>query len=84
MILQVQQHRFLWWRDPDPGEELVRERGVPAYDLQQERAERRAGAEEAATMFGWFENEGYQADLPALRERFPGLVGFETWLRETR
>ncbi|PZG53989.1 hypothetical protein C1I98_05015 [Spongiactinospora gelatinilytica] len=58
--------------------------GTPTRFVHQPLEELRAEAEEAATMFGWFENEGYQADLPALRERFPGLVSFETWLREAQ
>ncbi|RBQ15969.1 NmrA/HSCARG family protein [Spongiactinospora rosea] len=65
-------------------EVLTRVGGVPTRFVRQSLEELRAEAEEAATMFEWFENKGYQADLPALRERFPGLVVFETWLREVR
>ncbi|WP_327353486.1 NmrA/HSCARG family protein [Streptomyces sp. NBC_01304] len=31
-------------------------------------------------MFAWFAEEGYRADLPALRERHPGLLTFEEFL----
>ncbi|WP_017596035.1 NmrA/HSCARG family protein [Nocardiopsis potens] len=31
-------------------------------------------------MFEWFAEDGYRADLPALRERFPGLLTFERFL----
>ncbi|MGI5171362.1 NmrA/HSCARG family protein [Spirillospora sp. CA-253888] len=33
-------------------------------------------------MFEWFAEEGYEADLAALRERFPGLLTFEEFLTE--
>lgn len=37
--------------------------------------------EEATTMFRWFENEGYKADIPTLREIRPALTRFEPFLR---
>ncbi|QMU68779.1 NmrA/HSCARG family protein [Streptacidiphilus sp. P02-A3a] len=43
----------------------------------------RAMSEEMALMFDWFNREGYRADLPALRERHPGLTTLRSWLRET-
>jgi uncharacterized protein YbjT (DUF2867 family) len=33
-------------------------------------------------MFEWFNKEGYEADLPALRAMHPTLMTFETWLRQ--
>jgi len=33
-------------------------------------------------MFGWFAEEGYQADIPALRELHPGLLTFEQFLAQ--
>lgn len=33
------------------------------------------------TMFEWLADSGYQADVPALRKRFPGLLSFEQFLR---
>jgi uncharacterized protein YbjT (DUF2867 family) len=34
-----------------------------------------------AKMIDWFNQKGYEADIPALRARYPGLKTFETWLR---
>jgi uncharacterized protein YbjT (DUF2867 family) len=42
--------------------------------------ESRAG-EEIAIMYRWFENPGYQADLTALRERYPDLTTMEEYVR---
>ncbi|HEY8468297.1 MAG TPA: NmrA/HSCARG family protein [Longimicrobiales bacterium] len=42
---------------------------------------RRAG-EEAAKMWRWFEDSGYEADIAALRELHPGLRTLEQHLRE--
>lgn len=39
--------------------------------------------EELLVMWKWFDAEGYQADIDALRRRYPLLKTFETWLRET-
>ncbi|MCD9901495.1 NmrA family NAD(P)-binding protein [Streptomyces sp. MT29] len=33
-------------------------------------------------MFEWFAEEGYQADIPALRELHPGLLTFEQFLAQ--
>jgi len=38
---------------------------------------------EMKAMTGFFNGKGYDADIPALRRRYPGLHTFETWLRET-
>jgi uncharacterized protein YbjT (DUF2867 family) len=34
-------------------------------------------------MVAWFNESGYKADIPALRERLPSLHTLEVWLRET-
>jgi uncharacterized protein YbjT (DUF2867 family) len=36
--------------------------------------------EDFARMIKWFNEEGYQADIPDLRARYPRLLRFETWL----
>ena len=41
----------------------------------------RADAEVLATMFEWLDRHGYQADIPTLRERYPGLLTLEAWRR---
>lgn len=36
-----------------------------------------------AQAFRWLNEEGYRADIPALRQLEPALMGFETWLKQT-
>lgn len=43
----------------------------------------RALNEEYAVMFEWFNDYGYEADIPALKKIHPGLKSFKTWLSET-
>ena len=43
----------------------------------------RAFYEEYAVMFEWFNDYGYEADIPALKKILPGLKSFKTWLSET-
>ena len=38
---------------------------------------------EQMAMFQFFNGQGYDADVPALRKVYPGLRRFERWLRET-
>jgi hypothetical protein len=44
---------------------------------------RRTRGEEQATMFTWFNQVGYGADLPTLRAIYPALTTLEQWLRRT-
>ena len=37
---------------------------------------------ENALMMQWFNEQGYQAVIPALRALYPSLLNFEAWLRE--
>ncbi|HZD56039.1 MAG TPA: hypothetical protein VE136_04915, partial [Anaerolineales bacterium] len=39
--------------------------------------------EEQIAMFQFFNGQGYDADIPALRAIYPGLRTLEGWLRET-
>jgi len=41
------------------------------------------GNPETALLFAWFNTQGYQAVLPALRALDPALLTLETWLRQT-
>jgi uncharacterized protein YbjT (DUF2867 family) len=41
--------------------------------------EQQAG-QEMTLMFRWFENVGYHADIPALRQQHPSLMSFERWM----
>jgi len=43
---------------------------------------RQAMGEENATMFTWFNDVGYTADIPALRALYPRLTTLEQWLRD--
>ena len=38
---------------------------------------------ETALMMEWFNTQGYQAVIPALRALYPSLLNLETWLHET-
>ena len=33
-------------------------------------------------MFDWFYTDGFKADVPAIRKRYPFMQDFRTWLRE--
>ena len=51
------------------------------YD--QTAAQQQADAfSEASLMMRWFDEHGYQADIPALRALHPSLMTLETWLRQ--
>ncbi|KAL1639177.1 hypothetical protein SLS58_008145 [Diplodia intermedia] len=39
------------------------------------------GVKEVGTMLDFFKDEGYKADIPALRKEHPGMMDLETWLR---
>lgn len=40
-------------------------------------------SKEMGTMFAWFKEEGYGADIPALRKEEPRLQTFSQWLKES-
>lgn len=62
---------------------FARVSGIPARYQQQPIEQLRAMSAEMATMFDWFDKEGYRADLPTLRAIRPNLINLETWLRTT-
>ncbi|MFI1333057.1 NmrA/HSCARG family protein [Streptomyces sp. NPDC020845] len=75
------------------GDELTVERiaevftevdGVPTRFERQPTDELRAAAEQAANMFDWLNEKGYQADIGALRERYPELLTLQAWLSKIR
>ncbi|GGO65270.1 NmrA/HSCARG family protein [Nonomuraea cavernae] len=66
------------------GEVFTRVDGIPTRFERQPIEELRAGAEEVAKMFDWFDEKGYQADIAALRERYPELLTLEAWLSRNR
>lgn len=67
---------------PQMAEVFARVSGIPARYEQQPIAQLREASAEMAAMFDWFDREGYQADLPALRRLRPTLTSLETWLRD--
>lgn len=56
------------------------DRDVEYVRVPWEAFEERAG-EELTRMYRWFEEEGYRADVEALREVYPGLTDFGAFLR---
>lgn len=38
--------------------------------------------DDVAAMFTWFNDAGYEADIPALKKAYPDLMNLETWLRK--
>lgn len=42
----------------------------------------RQQSEDAAIMFDWFNREGYQADIPSLRQIYPQMKTLSTWVRQ--
>ncbi len=69
---------------PQAAERFGRVIGRPVQYVQVPMAEvRRTRDEEMATMFTWFNQVGYGADLPTLRALYPALTTLEQWLRRT-
>jgi uncharacterized protein YbjT (DUF2867 family) len=58
--------------------------GIPTRFTRQPIEELRAASEELGKMFDWLNAGGYQADIPALRKRHPGLLTLEAWLSKNR
>jgi uncharacterized protein YbjT (DUF2867 family) len=56
--------------------------GVRSRFEEQPLEELRAYGEEGVRMFEWFNESGYQADIPALRASHPGLRTLAAWLGE--
>ncbi len=67
---------------PRAAEMFARVLGRPVrYErIPMDRFEQAMGAEMAA-MFAWFNDEGYAADIPALRAAYPPLATLERYLR---
>ncbi len=55
--------------------------GQPARFEEQPIAEIQAFNSDIASMFTWLNDHGYNSDIPALRQQFPTLMTFETWLQ---
>jgi uncharacterized protein YbjT (DUF2867 family) len=69
---------------PQAAERFGRVIGRPVRYVQVPMAEfRRTSGQEMATMFTWFNQVGYGANLPTLRAIYPALTTLEQWLRRT-
>ena len=55
--------------------------GRPVHLVAPSGGGRRASEEEMVAMFNFFNGQGYDADIPALRKIHPGLLTFEQYLR---
>jgi uncharacterized protein YbjT (DUF2867 family) len=55
--------------------------GQPARFEEQPIEEVRAFSPDFAAMFTWLNEQGFRADITALRKNYPRLATFETWLR---
>lgn len=66
---------------PQMAEAFARVSGVPTRYEYLPIGKLRAVRDDLATMFDWFDREGYRADLPELRRLRPDLITLETWLR---
>ncbi|MEU0687181.1 NmrA/HSCARG family protein [Streptomyces uncialis] len=66
---------------PQMAEAFARVSGVPTRYEYLPIEKLRAVRDDLATMFDWFDREGYRADLPELRRLRPDLITLETWLR---
>ncbi|GAB2941600.1 NmrA/HSCARG family protein [Micromonospora polyrhachis] len=58
--------------------------GIPTRFERQPIEQLRVAVEEFAKMYHWLDEQGYRADIVALRQRHPGLLTFEEWLRTSR
>lgn len=59
-------------------------RGRAVRFERQPLAELEAKSAETAKMFAWFEESGYRADIPTLRQFNPELMTFARWLASTK
>jgi uncharacterized protein YbjT (DUF2867 family) len=55
-------------------------RQVDYFPVPWDQFEEQMG-EEYTVMYRWFDEHGYEADIAALKEKHPGLVAFEQYLR---
>ncbi len=58
--------------------------GRTVHSVQQPIGEVQRFNRDAGRMYAWFNDNGYHADIPALRALHPGLLSLETWLKRTQ
>ena len=69
--------------EPQIAATLTRVIGRPVQLAQRSLPEGVQPTQEQMAMFQFFNGQGYDADIRALRKVYPGLRTFEQWLRET-
>jgi uncharacterized protein YbjT (DUF2867 family) len=68
--------------EPQIAATFARVIGRPVELAQRTRLEGETPTPEQIAMYNFFNGQGYDADIPALRKIYPGLRTFEQWLRE--
>ena len=66
---------------PEVAETMTRVTGQPVRFVELPLEQLRSFNAEMADMMAWFNDHGYNADIPALRRLLPGLLTFEHFLR---
>jgi uncharacterized protein YbjT (DUF2867 family) len=66
---------------PQVAETWSRVTGEPVRFVEIPLDQIRSFSAERARMLEWLNESGYRADIPALRDLYPGLRTFESWLR---
>ena len=68
---------------PQAAEVFTRVMGRPVRFVEMPLELVRSVSHEIFLMFQWFNDKGYQVNIPALRTMHPELMALETWLRKT-
>ncbi len=69
---------------PEVAEVFSRVTGKTVQYVQQPIEQVRRFNKDAGRMYAWFNDDGYHADIPALRALHPGLLTLEAWLQGTQ
>ncbi|WP_336604167.1 NmrA/HSCARG family protein [Streptomyces sp. CBMAI 2042] len=73
---------FIGWEIELAGDEITFPQVAEVYERITGTPSRLEATPIEERMFEWFAEEGYQADIPALRELHPGLLTFEQFLAQ--
>lgn len=68
---------------PQAAEIIGKVTGKTVRYVEQPVEDARRFNKDLAKMYEWFNENGYRADIPALRALYPKLTTFETWLRKS-
>jgi uncharacterized protein YbjT (DUF2867 family) len=67
---------------PQVADAFTRVSGQPVRFVELPLEQVRGFNREMGDMMAWFNDHGYAADIPALRKLHPGLMPFDSWLRQ--